>query len=75
MKSWDNRFDKNQIFLFEEPVLSAIKKVDFSIEAGVHEFELSVTDSYGAETMEIVTIEVGAEPNKFPVGKAKASKK
>ena len=75
MKSWDNRFDKNQIFLFEEPVLSEIKKVDFSIEAGVHEFELSVTDSYGAETMEIVTIEVGAEPNKFPTGKAKASKK
>ncbi len=75
MKSWDNRFDKNQIFLFEEPILSEIKKVDFSIEAGVHEFELSVTDSYGAETMEIVTIEVGAEPNKFPTGKAKASKK
>ena len=75
MKSWDNRFDKNQIFLFEEPVLSAMKKVDFSIEAGVHEFELSVTDSYGAETMEIVTIEVGPEPNNFPTGKAKASKK
>ena len=75
MKSWDNKFDKNQIFLFEEPVLSAMKKVDFSIEAGVHEFELSVTDSYGAETMEIVTIEVAPEPNNFPTGKAKASKK
>ena len=52
-----------------------MKKVDFSIEAGVHEFELSVTDSYGAETMEIVTIEVAPEPNNFPTGKEKASKK
>ncbi len=75
LKSWDNRYDKNQIFLYEEPSLSEIKKVDFSIEAGVHEFELSVTDSYGAETLEVVTIEVGGEPNKLPVGTARAYKK
>ena len=75
LKSWDNRYDKNQMFLYEEPLLSEIKKVDFSIEAGVHEFELSVTDSYGAETLEVVTIEVGGEPNKLPVGTARAYKK
>tara|TARA_Y100000590_G_scaffold300217_1_gene338497 strand:+ start:121 stop:660 length:540 start_codon:yes stop_codon:yes gene_type:complete len=75
LNSWDNRYDKNQIFLYEEPLLSEIKKVDFSIEAGVHEFELSVTDSYGAETLEVVTIEVGGEPNKLPVGTARAYKK
>ena len=75
MNSWDNRYDKNQVFLFEEPVLSAMKKVDFSVEAGVHEFELIVADSYGAETLEVVTIEVGGESNKFPVGSARASRK
>ena len=41
----------------------------------MHEFELSVTDSYGAETLEVVTIEVGGEPNKLPVGTARAYKK
>ena len=71
-KSWDNRYDKNQIFLFEEPELADVKKVDFSIEAGVHEFDLVVTDSYDAETLETVTIEVGGEPNKFPAGSARA---
>ena len=71
-KSWDNRYDKNQIFLFEEPELADLKKVEFSIEAGIHEFELVVTDSYDAETLETVTIEVGGEPNKFPAGKARA---
>ena len=75
MTSWDNRYDQNQVFLFEEPSLATIKKVDFSIEAGVHEFELSVTDSYGAEAVEVVTIEVGGESNKFPVGSARAFKK
>ena len=72
LKSWDSRYNKNQIFLFEEPELADLKKVEFSIEAGVHEFDLAVTDSYGAETLETVTIEVGGEPNKFPTGSARA---
>ena len=72
LKSWDSRYNKNQIFLFEEPELVDLKKVEFSIEAGVHEFDLAVTDSYGAETLETVTIEVGGEPNRFPAGRARA---
>ena len=36
------------------------------------EFDLVVTDSYDAETLETVTIEVGGEPNKFPAGHARA---
>ena len=72
LKSWDSRYNKNQIFLFEEPELVDLKKVEFSIEAGVHEFDLVVTDSYDAETLETVTIEVGGEPNRFPAGRARA---
>ena len=37
-----------------------------------NEFDLVVTDSYDAETLETVTIEVGGEPNKFPAGSARA---
>ena len=71
-QSWDSKLVRNQIFLDDDPELADLKKVEFSIEAGIHEFELVVTDSYDAETLETVTIEVGGEPNKFPAGKARA---
>ena len=42
LSSWDNTVDKEMIFLDSEPDFSDSdgRRVDFAIEAGVHEFEL-----------------------------------
>jgi len=70
LNSWDNKLDKERIFIDTEPDFydSDGFRVDFGIEAGVHEFEVSVTDSYELQAIEIVTIEVIAEPNLVPGG-------
>ena len=65
LSSWNNTFDKEKIFVDSEPDFSMSDgfRVDFGIEAGIHEFEVSVADSYELQAIETVTIEVVAEPN------------
>ena len=77
LRSWDNKVDRNSNAYFDaefSPDTNA-KKVDLSVVAGIHEFELVVSDSYGVETVEVVTIEVYGEPNGAPVGQVRATKK
>ena len=62
--SWDNADDRNS---FDSPISftpnNSLSKVECQVVAGIHEFQVTVTDTYGEETLEVVTIVVGNEEN------------
>ena len=45
---------------------SNTSEVSFDAQAGEYEFNLTLTDNYGAECKEYVIVSVGAEPNSCP---------
>ena len=69
LDSWNNEDDKANI-LIDRPDLSDDddNMVDFSIAAGIHEFQVRVTDSYELQAIETITIKVVDEPNAGPAG-------
>ena len=76
LKSWD---DSNNRESFDSPISfipnSSLSKVECQVVAGIHEFQVTVIDTYGDETIEVVTIEVGNEENVAPNGRVKVVKR
>jgi len=70
LNSWDNGNDRNS---FSSPITftpnSTSSKVECQVVAGIHEFQVTVTDTYGEETVELMAIEVGEEQNVAPNGR------
>ena len=62
LSSWDNADDRNS---FDTPISftpnNSSSKVECQVVAGIHEFQVTVTDTYGEGTTEVVTIVVGDE--------------
>ena len=50
-------------------------KVECQVVAGIHEFQVTVTDTYGEETLEVVTIVIGNEENVAPNGRVRVVKR
>ena len=76
LNSWDNGDDRNS---FSSPITftpnSTSSKVECQIVAGIHEFQVTVTDTYGEQSVEVVAIEVGAEQNIGPSGRVSVVKR
>ena len=76
LNSWDNGADRNS---FSSPITftpnSTSSKVECQVVAGIHEFQVTVTDTYGEESVEIVAIEVGEEQNVGPSGRVSVVKR
>ena len=76
LKSWD---DSNNRESFDSPIEfipnNSLSKVECQVVAGIHEFQVTVIDTYGDETIEVVTIEVGNEENVAPNGRVKVVKR
>lgn len=76
INSWDNADDRNS---FDIPVSftpdNSSSKVECQVVAGIHEFQVTVTDTYGEETAEVVTIAVGSEENVAPSGRVSVVKR
>ena len=74
--SWDNADDRNS---FDSPISftpnNSLSKVECQVVAGIHEFQVTVTDTYGEGTTEIVTIAVGNEENVAPSGRVNVVKR
>ena len=74
--SWDNQDSRNS--LTDEVVFkpdNTSNKVDCVVNAGIHEFQVTVTDTYGAESSEMITVQVNGETNSAPAGYLTAYKK
>ena len=74
--SWDNADDRNS---FDSPISftpnNSLSKVECQVVAGIHEFQVTVTDTYGEGTTEVVTIAVGDEENVAPSGRVSVVKR
>ena len=74
--SWDNQDSRNS--LSDEVALkpdNTSNKVDCVVNAGIHEFKVTVTDTYGAESSELITVRVIGETNSAPSGYLSAYEK
>ena len=76
LSSWDNSDSRES---FDTPITftpnNSLSKVECEVVAGIHEFQVTVTDTYGEESKEVVTIEVGSEQNVAPNGRVSVVKR
>ena len=76
LHSWDNADDRNS---FDSPISftpnNSLSTVECQVVAGIHEFQVTVTDTYGEGTTEVVTIAVGDEENVPPSGRVSVVKR
>ena len=76
LNSWDNGDDRNS---FASPIAftpnSTSSKVECQVVAGIHEFQVTVTDTYGEQTVEVMAIEIGEEQNIAPNGRMSIAKR
>ena len=69
LKSWDNVDNRSRIdnsISFKPDNTS--NKVECNVGAGVHEFQVTVTDTYNEKSTEIITVSIGNEENIGPNG-------
>ena len=74
--SWDNQDSRNNIsdeITFTPNNTS--NKVECTVNAGIHEFQATVTDTYGASSSELITVRVNGETNSAPTGSISAYEK
>jgi len=76
LNSWNNANERNN---FDSPISftpnNSSSTVECQVVAGIHEFQVTVTDTYGEETSEVVSIEVGSEENAAPNGRVSVVKR
>ena len=76
LKSWDNAEGRNRIdssVTFNPDNKS--NQVECKVTSGIHEFQVTVSDTYNEKSVEVVTIEVGNEENVGPNGRVSVVKR